>query len=100
MDRRRRRGRRRLAHDAMASTSWRDLVRRDDRIPLAEASPTKHVHSRAADLLGDDAVLNISQRVGFVATIKPEEARRFYGEALGLPLIEDGPYALVFSANG
>lgn len=45
-------------------------------------------------------MLNTSQLVGFVATARPEEARRFYGQALGLPLIEDGPYALVFSANG
>lgn len=45
-------------------------------------------------------MLNASQLVGFVATTKPEAARQFYGQTLGLPLIEDGPYALVFSANG
>ena len=44
--------------------------------------------------------LDSSQLIGFVATAKPEDARRFYGQTLGLPLIEDGPYALVFSANG
>ena len=45
-------------------------------------------------------MLNSSRLIGFVATAKPDDARRFYAEALGLPLIEDGPYALVFSASG
>ena len=46
------------------------------------------------------AVLNSSKIIGFVATSRPEEARRFYSQTLGLPLIDDGPYALVFDANG
>jgi catechol 2,3-dioxygenase-like lactoylglutathione lyase family enzyme len=46
------------------------------------------------------AVLNSSKLIGFVATAKADEARRFYSEALGLPLIDEGPYALVFDANG
>ena len=45
-------------------------------------------------------MLNSSRLIGFVATAMPEKARRFYEESLGLPLIEDGPYALVFGANG
>jgi catechol 2,3-dioxygenase-like lactoylglutathione lyase family enzyme len=38
--------------------------------------------------------------IAFVATAKPEEALRFYRDTLGLPLAEDSPFALVFSAGG
>ena len=36
----------------------------------------------------------------FAATQQPEQARKFYGDALGLRLVEDSPFALVFDANG
>jgi catechol 2,3-dioxygenase-like lactoylglutathione lyase family enzyme len=36
----------------------------------------------------------------FVGTLNVEAARAFYGGKLGLMLIEDSPYALVFDANG
>ncbi len=36
----------------------------------------------------------------FIATIQPEQAKVFYREMLGLRLIEDTPYALVFDAHG
>lgn len=35
--------------------------------------------------------------VSFLATTKPDEAKLFYGGILGLRLIEDSPYALVFA---
>jgi catechol 2,3-dioxygenase-like lactoylglutathione lyase family enzyme len=38
--------------------------------------------------------------VCFVATAKAPDARAFYGEKLGLKLLEDTPFALVFDANG
>jgi catechol 2,3-dioxygenase-like lactoylglutathione lyase family enzyme len=39
--------------------------------------------------------------VGFIASSDPDRARRFYGEILGLPLIQDQlPFALVFEALG
>jgi catechol 2,3-dioxygenase-like lactoylglutathione lyase family enzyme len=38
--------------------------------------------------------------VAFVATSKPKEARDFYQNTLGLSLISDEQYALVFDANG
>jgi len=34
--------------------------------------------------------------ISFIATTKPEKAKDFYGSALGLKLIEESPYALVF----
>ena len=45
-------------------------------------------------------MLSSSRLVGFVATAKPDQAKRFYADALGLALLDDGPYALVFSAGG
>jgi len=45
-------------------------------------------------MLGDKPV------VAFVATTKPEAAKTFYGETLGLRLVDDTPFALVFDANG
>jgi catechol 2,3-dioxygenase-like lactoylglutathione lyase family enzyme len=38
--------------------------------------------------------------IAFIATTQPDQAKVFYHERLGLPLIEDTPYALVFDANG
>src|SRR5580704_3235902 len=45
-------------------------------------------------------MLKSSAIIGFVATRQPELARKFYEQTLGLRLTEDGPYALVFDANG
>ena len=45
-------------------------------------------------------LLNTSNLAGFVATARPEEAKRFYESTLGLSLVEDSPYALVFESNG
>ena len=45
-------------------------------------------------------MLNTAALVGFVATATPEAAKHFYGCVLGLPLVEDSPFALVFNANG
>ena len=38
--------------------------------------------------------------IAFTATARAEEARVFYSEVLGLRLLEDTPFALVFDANG
>ncbi len=45
-------------------------------------------------------MLTTSRLVCFVATADADRARAFYRDALGLALIEDGGYALVFDANG
>jgi catechol 2,3-dioxygenase-like lactoylglutathione lyase family enzyme len=45
-------------------------------------------------------VLSTSKIIGFVATSRPRESKRFYEGTLGLSLIEDGPVALVFDACG
>ncbi|MEM9007580.1 MAG: VOC family protein [Cyanobacteria bacterium P01_F01_bin.86] len=45
-------------------------------------------------------MLNTAKVVGFVGTIRPAEARRFYEESLGLQLLEESPFALVFASGG
>jgi catechol 2,3-dioxygenase-like lactoylglutathione lyase family enzyme len=42
----------------------------------------------------------LGKLVGFVTTTKPEEARKFYGDALGFRFDGDDGFALVFDANG
>ncbi|MDQ2904140.1 MAG: VOC family protein [Chloroflexota bacterium] len=37
--------------------------------------------------------------IAFIATTQPEQARVFYREVLGLRLVEDTPFSLVFDAN-
>jgi len=38
--------------------------------------------------------------IAFVATARPDEARKFYGEILELPLVADDSFALVYDAHG
>ena len=38
--------------------------------------------------------------MAFIASADPERAKAFYSERLGLRLVEDSPYALVYDANG
>lgn len=45
-------------------------------------------------------MLNQARLVAFIATSNPDRAHRFYGEQLGLKLVSDDPFALVFDANG
>ena len=41
-----------------------------------------------------------SDLIAFLATTQPERAKAFYSEVLGLPLMEDTPFALVFDGHG
>jgi catechol 2,3-dioxygenase-like lactoylglutathione lyase family enzyme len=45
-------------------------------------------------------MLDSADVVAFVGTARAEAARAFYGDVLGLPLVDDGPFALVFDAHG
>jgi catechol 2,3-dioxygenase-like lactoylglutathione lyase family enzyme len=45
-------------------------------------------------------MLGSSDLVAFMATTDLNRARVFYGEVVGLSVIEDGPFACVFDANG
>src|SRR5579871_3939845 len=44
-------------------------------------------------------MLNTSDLVAFVAATNADRARAFYEGTLGLTLVEDNPFALVFDAN-
>src|SRR5919107_2461696 len=44
-------------------------------------------------------MLSGSNVVAFVATSKPDEAKSFYEETLGLRLLTDDAFAIVFDAN-
>lgn len=45
-------------------------------------------------------MLGTSKIICFAATKNPEKAKHFYESSLGLLLVNDGPIALVFDANG
>ena len=45
-------------------------------------------------------MLNKSNLVAFIASSRPEEAKRFYADTLGLKLLTDDPFAIVFDAHG
>jgi catechol 2,3-dioxygenase-like lactoylglutathione lyase family enzyme len=45
-------------------------------------------------------MLNEHAIIAFSATLDAERARRFYGETLGLRLVADEPWSLVFDAHG
>ena len=45
-------------------------------------------------------MLGSSDVVAFVATTNADRAREFYGGVLGLRLVADEPFALVFDAHG
>lgn len=37
--------------------------------------------------------------IAFIATVRSDQAKPFYGEVLGLRLVEDSPFALVYDAH-
>jgi catechol 2,3-dioxygenase-like lactoylglutathione lyase family enzyme len=45
-------------------------------------------------------MLSSSSVIAFAATKDPQRARQFYEDVLGLGLVADEPFALVFDANG
>jgi catechol 2,3-dioxygenase-like lactoylglutathione lyase family enzyme len=44
--------------------------------------------------------LSTSRLIAFAATKDPQRARQFYEDVLGLRLVADEPFALIFDANG
>ena len=45
-------------------------------------------------------MLDTAHVIAFVASVHPDQARVFYKDVLGLTLVDDNPFALVFDANG
>ncbi|HYL92948.1 MAG TPA: VOC family protein [Alphaproteobacteria bacterium] len=48
----------------------------------------------------ESAVLEQAKIVAFVGTRQPERAKSFYRDTLGLKLVGEDPFAIVFDANG
>jgi catechol 2,3-dioxygenase-like lactoylglutathione lyase family enzyme len=48
----------------------------------------------------DAMTLSKSELVAFIPTVKPEEAKAFYRDVLGLTLVADNWWALAFDAHG
>jgi len=46
------------------------------------------------------SILGKQKLVAFAATVKPARALKFYRDTLGLRLVEESPFAMVFDANG
>ena len=46
------------------------------------------------------STLGVSDLIAFAPTTQPEKALHFYQQTLGLRLVADTPYALVFDAHG
>jgi len=45
-------------------------------------------------------MLNKSRLIAFVATKNPARSRKFFEDRLGLKLVSEDPFAIVFDANG
>src|ERR1700686_3654117 len=72
-------------------------------VPRGGSSPAQAVSSGVEALrspAGGLPVLGSRGLVAFVATIDLDRARDFYGGVLGLPMVEESPFACVFDAHG
>ena len=69
------------------------MVSRCSAAFLSYKSKLRVVNSEAAMLTNNNAI-------SFVATRNPGAARSFYEDTLGLRLISDDPFAIVFDVNG
>ncbi len=55
---------------------------------------------KASLALQSESILGPQELVAFVATRDPSRAKKFYGDILGLPLVSEDEFALVFDASG
>src|SRR5436309_3304806 len=57
--------------------------------------------AQKASLAGQrESVLGAQELVAFVATRDPDRAKKFYRDSLGLTLVSEDDFALVFNASG
>jgi catechol 2,3-dioxygenase-like lactoylglutathione lyase family enzyme len=86
----------------------RDILRRNSGVATAAISvDTIGMAKRTsgtpqkASLAGQrESILGSQELVAFVATRDPSRAKKFYRDTLGLPLISEDEFALVFDATG
>lgn len=45
-------------------------------------------------------MLNSSQLIAYIPTVRPEQSKNFFKDKLGLKLVEEDEFALVFDSNG
>jgi len=63
--------------------------------------PTSGSTPQKASLAGQrESIPGFQKLVAFVATRDPSRAKEFYRDTLGLPLVSEDPFALVFDATG
>jgi catechol 2,3-dioxygenase-like lactoylglutathione lyase family enzyme len=87
----------------------RDILRRNSGVATAEDSAnTIGMAERTSDSTPQKASLTMQRKsilgsqelVAFVATRHPSRAKEFYRDTLGLPLVSEDEFALVFDAAG
>jgi catechol 2,3-dioxygenase-like lactoylglutathione lyase family enzyme len=65
------------------------------------AKQTSGSTSQKASLTGQrESILGSQELVAFVATRDPNHAKKFYRDTLGLPLVSEDDFALVFDTAG
>jgi len=67
---------------------------------MAKRSSRSPRKSEASPAIAGKSILGAEKLVAFVATRDPRRAKAFYGEVLGLPLVSEDQFALVFDAAG
>jgi catechol 2,3-dioxygenase-like lactoylglutathione lyase family enzyme len=87
----------------------RDILRRDSGLATGEdsvnttamAKQTSGSTPQKASLAGQrESILGSQELVAFVATRDPSRAKQFYCDTLGLPLVSEDEFALVFGTAG
>jgi catechol 2,3-dioxygenase-like lactoylglutathione lyase family enzyme len=87
----------------------RDILRRNSGVATAADSVdtvgmAKHTSGstpqKASIARQSESILGSQELVAFVATRDPTRAKEFYRDTLGLPLLSEDEFALVFDATG
>src|ERR1700680_1305967 len=87
----------------------RDILRRNSGVATVAnsvdtidmAKRTSASTPQKASLAGQrESILGSQELVAFVATRDPSRAKKFYRDTLGLPLVSEDEFALVFDAAG
>lgn len=69
-------------------------------VVLTQPSPMSTPSGHAASVQESATMLQSSKIMAFVATADEKRARAYYEGTLGMRLLRDEPFALVFDANG
>src|SRR5207245_5690739 len=78
----------------------KSILNRFERVPRALTVPVGGGRSSLALGHVNPPCMVRSKIISFVATQNPASALKFYAETLGLTLVSDDPFAMVFDGNG